>query len=303
MKHKQNGFAHIGLLLVLVLIVVGAAGWLVYKRSQDKTTENSAQTQQSTIAQTQQKVEEKPKEPDSADTLATPEKVTSADGKAGFVYGAPAGQNNKETKRIIVSLPGHSTTAADGYEAWKLHLASLNGGSYALAEFDWWDGTGNETANYYDPVDATEQMRSFLKEQGYTSKDIVVLHGFSRGSANTYAVIANDQKSGSPMIDAAISNAGKYQKGFPFFKDGTQPTIAEFDKYYKNFPWVLVCGGKDPEPELNGCEGMTETKTFLEAHKVNLLALLTDADQGHGVFHLSDKQLPKQAIDLIEAAL
>ncbi len=305
MKHKQQGFAHVIVLVLFVIIFVGAAGWLVYSRSKDKPQETSSETQQasSSISKDaatveEKKVEEAPKEPDSADTLSTPEKITSADAKTYFIYGAPAGQNNKDTKTIVISLPGHGTTADDGYKAWKDHLD----GSFALAEFNWWRGTGEKKTDYYDPPSVVLQVRAFLDKQGYDSNDTVILHGFSRGSANTYAVIANDRLSRGSVFDAVISNAGKYQVDFPLV-EGKTFSDAELTQFFKGIPWVLACGGKDENPTRDGCPGMEETKGFLEAHQANVLGIVTDPNLGHGAFHMSKLGLPKQALDLIRNAL
>ncbi len=303
MKHKQDGFSHIGLLALLAVVaVVGASGWYVYRTSHKKDESTAiaqvAATPTGTPTPSASPTPTPP--PDSPDTLASPMDVASSDGKTKFVYGAPAGQNNKKVKRIIVSLPGHGTTASDAYKAWSRHI---EGGQYAVAEFDWWDGQGDETSHYYDPTDTTTQIRAFLKDQGYVATDVVILHGFSRGSSNTYAVVANDHKMGSPVIDAVISNAGKYQTNFPFFKDGSQPTIDELTEYYRGMPWVLACGGLDPNPDRDGCPGMEQTQNFLKAHQANVLGLLTDPNEGHGAFHLSSLNLPAQAFELIEAAL
>ncbi len=234
---------------------------------------------------------------DSANTLTSPTKVTSADSKTYFIYGAPAGQNNKTTKKIIISLPGHGTTADDGYVAWKNHLS----GDFALAEFNWWDGGGEKTTNYYQPSDVVMQARAFLNQQGYKSGDTVILHGFSRGSANTYAVIFQDHLKGAPVFDAVISNAGKYQSDFPLASK--TPTDAEITAAFKNIPWVLACGGKDDNPDRDGCPGMAETSTFLTSHGANVVGTVTDLNGGHGAFHMSSLGLPKQALSLLDAAL
>jgi hypothetical protein len=297
MKHKQEGFAHVGLIVILVIALISGAGWLVYKRSQDKNLANSqAQTDTRTQAEPNT-TKTAPKEPDSAETLSSPEKIASADTKTYFIYGAPAGENNKSPRTIVVSLPGHGTTADDGYKAWKNHLD----GTYALAEFGWWRGTGEKKTDYYDPPSVVEQVRAFLTGQGYKSSDTIILHGFSRGSANTYAVIAQDKLRGGPVFDAVISNAGKYQSDFPL----ASPELSDskMTEVFGGMPWVLVCGGLDENPTRDGCPGMEETKTFLTKHGANVLALLTDPNKGHGAFHLSDLQLPKQALQLISAAV
>lgn len=176
------------------------------------------------------------------------------------------------------------------------------GGQYALAEFNWWDGKADETANYYSPSKGVEQMQAFLRSQGYTSSDMVILHGFSRGSANTYGFVVNDKRSAQPVFDAVISNSGQYEPNFPIFDNASNPTPDQLTQYYKGMPWVLVCGGKDTDPHTS-CDAMAKTQDFLKIHQANVLALLTDPDQGHGVFHLSSLGLPKQAFERIETAL
>lgn len=292
MRKDENGFGHLfSIILVLVVVTMVFAGWYVFSKNNDKNVPKTDSVD------TQQEVEEVA-EADSADTLNSPEKIVSSDGKTYFSYGAPAGQNNKSPKKIIISLPGHGTLADDGYQAWSGHL---EGTGYAIAEFNWWDGEGETMGDYYSPTKAVGQIREFLKDEGYTSGDVVVLHGFSRGSANTYAVIVSDKQAKAPVFDAVISNSGKYQSDFPL--SAQTLSDSQITRLFNGIPWVLSCGGTDPNPERDGCAGMTETNTWLEAHGVNVLALLTDPNLGHGAFHKSTLELPKQALTLIDEAL
>ncbi len=302
MKHKQNqqGIVHFYLLIILVIIIVAGAGWLVLSRQKNTDTNQDATASVPNLAKIEEptKVSEEPKEADSPDTLSSPEKVTSADNKTYFIYGAPTGQNNKDVKRVIISLPGHGTTADEGYNAWMGHIED---GQYALAEFNWWRGTGEKKTDYYDPTAVVLQVRAFLNQEGYDNDDIVVLHGFSRGSANTYAVIAQDRLQRGAVFDAVISNAGKYQSDFPLAD--TALTDQKISELFNGMPWVLACGGKDENPDRDGCPGMEETKTFLVAHKANVLGIVTDPNKGHGAFHMSELGLPKQALALIDEAM
>ncbi len=300
MKHSESGIAHLVIIVLLLIGIVSGIGWYVFTR-QDKSavtnaspdTQLSLQKPSSTAAPT-----EAPKAPDSVDTLTNPEKITSADGKSYFVYGAPVGQNNKSPKKIIISLPGHGTTAEDGYKAWDGHLTDTG---FALAEFNWWRGGGEKKSDYYDPFSVVMQVRAFLDTQDYDKDDIVVLHGFSRGSANTYAVIAQDRVQTGAVFDAVISNAGKYQSDFPL--DEPELSDQKMTEVFSGMPWVLACGGLDENPNRDGCPGMQETQIFLTNHKARVLGLLTDPNAGHGAFHMSKLGLPKQALQLIDGAL
>lgn len=231
---------------------------------------------------------------DSVSTLANPVSVMASDGQHSFLVGQPKGQNSKQPRKIIFSLPGHGSTAKQDYAAWQSHIIS---GDYALASVGWWDGEGEKTTDYLRPDEVLAAIRAFLDTYGYAADDFVVLEGFSRGSANTYAVKAYDVVSGHPVIDAVISASGKYQKDFPLTPD--QSTYSG-GRLYQGVPWILACGAKDDNPTRDGCEGMTETKTYLTGMGANVLKLLEDPNGGHGAFHQSPLKLPEQAFKLLD---
>lgn len=294
LERDQKGIAHLVLILVIFIIagVIGFVGWKVFGDNKDNTKVSSSPSQTPPSTTTS-----KVKEADSADTLTSPSKITTSDGKQYFYYGAPAGQNNASPKKIIISLPGHDTTAEDGYnKAW---LSHIKGGSYALASLNWWDGSGETKTDYYSPAEVVKQAKAFLKQESYTSNDLIILEGFSRGSANTYAVIANDRKSSDPIFDGAISASGGYHSDFPLFDGQNDSNVST--TLFKGVYWVLACGGKDDNPNEAGCPAMESTKTFLEAHGASVLGILEDPNEGHGAFHLSTLGLPKQALDMISA--
>lgn len=290
----------ITLAILFVAVAIGAIFYII-RPSTTPTSQtdnaNSRVQKQSSTSQPAQTAPTPAAQPDSASTLESPQKVTTANGQRFFYYGAPAGQNNASPKKVIISLPGHETSAESDYAAWLPHI---KGGQYALAVLDWWDGNGGAKTDYYSPAEVVTQTRLFLTAQGYLASDLIILEGFSRGSANTYAVIANDRGSGA-VFDAAISASGRYQSDFPWYEDRPNGTISP--TIFMNVAWVLACGGKDPSPEQGGCQGMEETKTFLVAHGANVLAVLEDPTGGHGAFHISQLGLPKQALDLIAKAL
>ncbi len=232
---------------------------------------------------------------DTSSTLASPIKVATSDKSQYFIFGQPNGQNSKTVKKIIFSLPGHGSTAEQDYEAWKPHIKNS---TYALASLNWWDGDGEKLTDYYAPDEVLSQIKGFLATYGYADKDFVVLEGFSRGSANTYPVKGYDAVSGSPAIDAVISASGKYQSDFPL-----APEQMKTEKLFSGVPWILVCGRKDDNPTRDGCEGMSETKTYLTGQGANVLGLLEDPNGGHGAFHQSPLNLPEKALVLFGALI
>lgn len=236
------------------------------------------------------------KAPDNPNTLSSPKKITTKDGKQYMYYGEPAGQNNKKKKKIIFSLPGHGSTAEQDYVAWKEQL--LVNGTYALASINWWDGKDEKIEDYFQPPKIVEEINYFLKNQGYKNEDIIVLEGFSRGSANTYSVVANDVFTKSPVIDAVISASGKYQSDFAMTKELLGQNNG---KPFMNIPWILACGEKDDNPTRDGCIGMKETRTFLQEKGANVLDLLSDPNGAHGAFHQSPLKLATKALSLLDS--
>lgn len=236
--------------------------------------------------------------PDNLSTLQNPVRVTTSDGTHYILYGQPAGQNNKTVKKIIFSLPGHGTTAEDDYNAWKDQLAT-NGG-YALASINWWDGKGEAPPDYYSPADVVKEIHYFLTNKNYKKADFVVLEGFSRGSANTYPVVANDVATKDKAIDGVISASGKYQSDFAITnallnQNGGRPFSGIF--------WILACGEKDPNPTRDGCDGMRETQTFLTEKGANVLGLLSDPNGAHGSFHKSPLKLAEKALSIFDGLI
>ena len=234
--------------------------------------------------------------------LTNPQTVTVGSREDVILFGVPDGfaTDGSGPKKLIIALPGHGTTAKQGFAAWIPHLQSSD---YGLAIVDWWNGTGETIEDYLRPEELVPLISQFLAQERFTAEDLILLEGFSRGSANTYAVVANEKKLGYSLFDGIIANAGSYQSSFPVFSNAPQPTIAEWDRYLKGTVWVLACGGKDPNPDRDGCPAMEKTSGFLRQHGANVLATLTDPYQGHGAFHLSSLGLPAQALKFFEQAL
>lgn len=234
---------------------------------------------------------------DSVSTLSNPQKIPTVDGKEYFIVGLPQGHTSESPKKIIFSLPGHGSTAEQDFEAWKPQITDKN---YALASLNWWHGGGEKITDYYAPDAVLAQIKGFLESYGYTHSDFVVLEGFSRGSANTYSVKAYDMMSDVPVLDAVISASGKYQSDFPLTPE--QSTYRQ-GKLYAGVPWVLACGEKDPNPSRDGCDGMNETKNYLNSQGAQILKVLSDPNGGHGAFHKSSLKLASQALALLDEFL
>jgi hypothetical protein len=122
----------------------------------------------------------------------------------------------------------------------------------------------------------------------------VMLHGFSRGSANSYAVAAFDRKTGNNYFALCVANAGKPGLDFPPNKDiengrlGPSPLAGTH--------WVTYAGGKDPHPERDGIQGMRDAAEWIKAYGGTVDLMIEDPEGGHGGFHHNPENV-KKALD------
>lgn len=193
------------------------------------------------------------------------------------------------TGGIVVALHGHDGFVALGFDAWEPFLRAHG---LAFLGLQWWFGGGETTADYYLPHEIYPLLLEALDAQEIPPGR-ALFEGFSRGSANSYAVVAMDRASGSPRFALAIANAGGAVLDYP-------PTAEIVDGRYGASPfagtrWVLYCGALDPEPEMSGCPAMRRTETWMLGLGASIEVFLEDPTGRHGGFH----QNPENA----EAAL
>ena len=100
------------------------------------------------------------------------------------------------------------------------------------------------------------------------------------------------------MIDGVISAAGKFQPDCPI---GDGITMA-----WTIFANVLDSGvrraGSEPGAR-EGWRGSERPRRAFEAHGARVLAVLSDANAGHGAFHRSPLKLAERALLLMDKAL
>lgn len=195
-------------------------------------------------------------------------------------------------KGVIVSLHGSNAYAYGEIALW---LPYAKERSLAIVSVQWWDGDGDAIPHYLPPLAVYNAVVDVVHRNfGYTPPP-VILHGFSRGSANTYAVAAWDKVATTRLFSGIISNAGGYQSSYPPNQRieagafGARPFVGT--------KWVVVCGTADPEPEINGCPAMARTKTWLESEGSNVTSI--EIPNGfHGAFQNAPTAV-KQALDYL----
>ena len=144
------------------------------------------------------------------------------------------------------------------------------------------------------------QIHDFLTAHDYTAKDLVVFEGFSRGSANSYPIVAHDRSSTTPMIDVAVSSSGGATDNYFALTTKSLPAD-KLSKIFTGVNWILACGDKDENPTRDGCQAMQNSKAFVTAKGATVLGVLSDPNAGHGALTTSSLNLTQQMFELIAA--
>ena len=127
-------------------------------------------------------------------------------------------------------------------------------------------------------------IANLLKEKG-VKPGTVLLHGYSRGSANSYAVTALDTSSGNRYINMTLSNSGGATSNYPPNQQIAAGTYGILP--FSGIQWVMYCGELDPDPTINGCPAMTAAKSWVTQYGATVKLLIDDPSGGHGGFMLN----------------
>lgn len=176
-------------------------------------------------------------------------------------------------------MPGKRGFATDDAANWARHLRDRKVG---LISLQWWKGSGDLTRDYYTPTESYEQILRALRAVG-AEKGKVMFHGFSRGSANSYPVVAMDAGKGEHYFGLAVASSGGVALDYP-------PTKAILDGYFgvkplKGTRWITCAGAKDSERD--GLVGMRNSAKWLREQGANVLYEIEDPDYGHGALMLN----------------
>ncbi len=218
----------------------------------------------------------------------------TGDGKSFILEWFPEAFQANESPYVIVTVGGHSTFAFDDFSVWHPFLKDRKFGFLAL---QWWFGENQHRYGYLTPEQMYSIISSELKRLNIRPGH-ALLHGFSRGAANTYALAALDRKSGQNYFGLIVANSGGMARNYP-------PNQEIDSGAYGNQPltgtrWITFAGGKDTRPQQSGIPSMRETGEWLKAHGGTLVLALEDPDGGHGGFHMNP-QNANRALDIFEA--
>lgn len=203
--------------------------------------------------------------------------TNTTDNKSFTVWWTPT--NVGRPAGVIVVLHGHANYATSAAYLWQPYAEKYG---YALLTLQWWFGGGEATSDYYEPGQMYPLISDILKAKGVTP-GTVLFAGFSRGSANSYAVTVLDATStGQRYFGLTFSDSGSAQLGYPPNQQidsgvyGTKP--------FADLKWAMYCGEKDPDPTGSGCSGMTASKNWVEKLGAKVVLFIDDPMGDHGGF-------------------
>jgi len=205
------------------------------------------------------------------------------DGRSFFVIW----KGSDAPTKWIVSLHGAGRPAkgfaTDDLAIWYPHLKDRTAGLICL---QWWFGTGDRTEDFYTPMAMYREIDQLLAGM-HIKPGTVMLHGFSRGSANTYALAALDAGRGPHYFSLIVASSGGAALDYP-------PTRAIGRGEYGQEPlrgtkWITVAGARDPEPDRDGIAGMKRTAGWLKDQGAVVAEQIEDPNSGHGALVLNPK--------------
>lgn len=180
---------------------------------------------------------------------------------------------------VIVALHGHDSYATTEAALWQPYAEKYG---FALLTLQWWFGAGETTSDYYRPEQIYLLVSNLL-----VSKNVkvgsVFFTGFSRGSANSYAVATLDHAAANRNHFALVlSNAGSAASDYP---PNQQISAGSFGSQpFAGMKWAMYCGEKDPDPDIGGCPAMLKSSTWVKDLGASMQLFIDDPIGNHGGF-------------------
>jgi hypothetical protein len=210
----------------------------------------------------------------------------TGDGRSFTLSWFPAGADS-DTVPVIATLHGSASWAFDEFFLWQEQAEAYG---YGIVALQWWFGEGDGIDQYYTPEAMHRELRLALRGQ---AKGEVLLHGFSRGSANLYAVAALDRQS-DRRYAMFLANSGGATPDFP--PNASISAGASGWNVFSGTYWTMFCGGQDPNPDRDGCPAMRRTSGWIENFGGVTSLLIGDPEAGHGGFHQTPSHI-RAALD------
>jgi hypothetical protein len=201
------------------------------------------------------------------------------DGRSFYVAWSPRGPDDLSSVPVIVTLHGSRSWAFDEFFLW--HPDAEKRG-YGVIALQWWLGRGDAAGDYYTPHEMHAMLSTLMRWHGVRPHR-ALLHGFSRGAANTYPLAWLDVRDGHRFFELIVPNAGGASQDYPPIAAISSHRYGE--NVFADTHWVLFCGQHDPHADRDGCIAMRRTKSWIESFRGTVEEVIEDPEGGHGAFH------------------
>ncbi len=204
--------------------------------------------------------------------------MSTADGNSFYLKWFPLG-GTPNSHPLLVTLHGTAGNAFDEFYLWHQYLAAKGVGIIAM---QWYKGYSVPHPNeYFDNIKLYEYIDTALTRIQYPSNK-AFFHGFSRGSAISYAIAFRDVQppKGKNYFCTIMSNSGRPNPDSTYLYSQINSGMYGHT-FYNGKKWGMYCGGLDPGIETR-CQAMDSAKVWVEANNGVVGLFISDDTLGHG---------------------
>ncbi|MBL7910435.1 MAG: T9SS type A sorting domain-containing protein [Bacteroidia bacterium] len=206
--------------------------------------------------------------------------LATADGKSFYLKWMPTGATPSLTP-LLVTMHGSTGNVFDEFYLWHQKAAAKGVGIIAM---QWYRGAASVSPNdYFEDTVIYRYIDTALKRIKYPSNK-AFLHGFSRGSARSYAIAFYDTRPsiGKNYFCTVLSNSGKPDSVYTLYAQINSGMYGH--SLYNGKRWAMFCGGLDPGVQT-ACWAMNNAKNWVQLNGGNVGLYISDPNLGHGGFH------------------
>ena len=208
--------------------------------------------------------------------------LPTADGNSFYLKWFPSSVTTPSSAPLIVTLHGSGSTAFAEFSAWHTKAQAKGCGIIALQFY-----RGNAAVppnDYFDDPVLYSYIDTALKRIHYPSNK-ALFHGFSRGSARSYAMAYYDRPAigGKNYFCTIMSNAGGPDSSYALYN---QINSGSNHFLFANKCWAMFSGGLDTNKGSKP-QAMISAKNWVQANGGSVGLFIYDATKGHGGFHLT----------------
>ncbi len=205
--------------------------------------------------------------------------IATPDGNSFYLKWFPASATPSATP-LMVTLHGSNGNAFNEFYLWHQRAKKKGVGIIAL---QWYRGDWTSPPNdYFNDTILYTDIDSALRKIKYPSNK-AMYHGFSRGSARSYAIAFRDvHSSGKNYFCTIFSNAGKPDSAYPIYGIINGGTYGH--TFLTGKKWGMFGGGQDPNQGVSGIQGMNMAKNWVQANGGTVGLFIMDAGLNHNGF-------------------